>query len=252
MTSSAARRCRASTRNPLCRLGEGLAADRRDRPGRLPPHCRSARRFRAIADAMGVVEDRRHGRPRPCGGRGMARRSPRRSPPKSGLQGPHPQRRRGGALRHARRHLRLLPAGRDGRRHGRRQPRSRRSARRSGRRALGQPAARRLAGRGDARRGRQRPSDAIDEMLQKNLPPALGRPIFYRGRRRLARLRQGAHGGDRRAGQGRARLYARRRGSARFAKSLPRLRRRSSWRRRACRSGGRAPCPPPRSCSTAC
>ena len=111
----------------------------------------AVRRFRAIADAMGVTKIDATGTEairRASNGPALAAAiaAEIRS------QGSHPQRRGGSALRHARRDLRLLPPGRVGRRHGRRQPRSRRGARRSRRRSLGQPAARRVAGRSDARR----------------------------------------------------------------------------------------------------
>ncbi len=137
----------------LCRLGEGLAETGAIHPEGFRRTVDALRRFRAIADAMGVVKldvtgDR--GDPPRVKRAGARRGDPRRVR----AQGAHPQRRRRGALLDARRHLRLLPPHRRGRRHGRRQSRGGRGARRPGRRRLGQPAARRVAGRGDARRGR--------------------------------------------------------------------------------------------------
>ena len=93
----------------------------------------------------------------------------------------------------------------------------------------------------------------IDAMLQENLPPALdGRSsIAVGGGWRCDR--QGAYGGDRRAGQSGARLYAR---DGRGARASPNrccaLRRPSSPRRPACPSGARAPCRRRRWCSIAC
>ena len=184
----AARRLRPARPRAAAALQREVAVPARRRPGRRPARSppdgfrrtvEAVRRFRAIADAMGVAKIDVTGTEairRASNGPALAAAIAAEIRPR----GSHPQRRRGGALRHARRDLRLLPPGRDGRRHGRRQPRSRRGARRPGRRSLGQPAARRAAGRGDARR-RARRGQAPDRRrcCATSLPPALGQPVFY-------------------------------------------------------------------------
>ena len=73
------------------------------------------------------------------------------------------------------------------------------------------------------------------------------------GRRRMANLRQGAYGRDRRAGQGHPRLHHHRLGSAQLRQGAGEIcRQRSSRRRRASRNGGRERRRPPRCCSTGC
>ena len=190
----------------------GPGADRRDRGrGEFRRTVEAVRRFRAIADAMGVAridatatEAIRRATNGPELVAAIARANPGwRCAMLSGAEE--------ATVRDARRDLRLLPAGRPGRRHGRRQPRGRRGPGRPGRRALGQPAARRLAGRGAAgRRARRRRKRRDRRDARGSLPPALTEPVVLRRRRRLAGARQGAHGGGRSAGAGGAWLHARR------------------------------------------
>ena len=199
----------------LCRLAEGLAQTGAIAPDGFRRTVEAARRFRAIAEAMGVGKARRD-----CD-RGDATRVERAGAGECDLsgdrtRGSHPVGRRGSAIRDIGRDFRILSPGRNGRRHGRRQPRSGGGDRRPGRRTLGQPAARGVAGRGDARRrlfggqatSRRDPSEQPES--------SAGAPGLLSRRRRLARARQGPHRNGRRSGQGRARLYAGSLGRARL------------------------------------
>ena len=140
----------------------------------------AVRRFRAIADAMGVarIDCHRHGGDPPghqraaAGGGDRGRGGARGTDPDAG-----PRRR---TLRRSASISGFFRPGRAGRRHGRRQPRGRRGAGRPGRRALGQPAARRPAGAVDAGgRRATRPSAGSTRSSRKALPPALTEPVFY-------------------------------------------------------------------------
>ena len=140
-TSSAARRCPASTKS-RCAVLARAGADRGDRSRNFGRTVEALRRFRAIADAMGVS--------RIDATATEAIRRATNGPElvalinaETGLDIRVLSGAEGGALRRARRHLRLLPARRPRRRHGRRQPGGGRGARRPCRRPLGEPAARR-------------------------------------------------------------------------------------------------------------
>ena len=132
----------------LCRLAEGLAETGAIAPDGFRRTVEAARRFRAIAEAMGVTridavatEAMRRASNGPKLAAAIAAESGLNVRILSGA--------RRSAFRDAWRHLGVLPPGRVCRRYGRRQPRSRGSDRRSCGRSLGQPAARRAAGRGD-------------------------------------------------------------------------------------------------------
>ena len=82
----------------LCRLGERLAQTGAIQPDNFRRTIEAMRRFRAIADAMGVTEIDATG----DGGdppRDQRARARRRHPQRIGPRGPHPVGRRGGALR---------------------------------------------------------------------------------------------------------------------------------------------------------
>ena len=215
-TSSAARRCPGSTRSRSA--GSPKASPR---PARIAPDgfrrtVEAVRRFRAIADAMGVSQDRRHRHrgdaPRlqrtGARGRNRARRPGSRFASSSGAE----------EARYAT--LGVIsgffrPVGTVGDMGGGSLEVAEAIDDHVGRR-LGQPAARRAAGRGDARGGRcggQAPGRRDPASGPRSSAGAAG---VLSGRRRLARARQGPHRGGRRSGQGRARLYAGSIGRARF------------------------------------
>ena len=136
----------------LLRLGEGLAETGAIAPEGFRRTVEAVRRFRAIADAMGVAridatatEAMRRASNGPALAAAIAAESGLKVRILTGEE----------EARYAT--LGVIsgffrPVGL-GRRHGRRQPRGRGGGRRPGRRPLGQPAARRAAGRGAARRG---------------------------------------------------------------------------------------------------
>ena len=161
---------------PPCR---GLAGNRRHRAGRLSPSRRggaadSRHRRRDGRSSNRRRGDRGHSPRFQRSGTGQGDRGRERP------EGPNPQRGRRSATLDARRDLGLLPACRDRGRHGRRQPRNRGSDRRPGRRSLGQSAAWRPARRGDAvGADLRRRSVEIDEILRRNLPRELARPVFF-------------------------------------------------------------------------
>ena len=169
----------------LCRLGEGLDRLGRALAGRVPPHGRGHPPFPRHRGRHGRGPDRRH-RDRGDPPRQQRRAARGRHPGAVGPRGPHPERDRGGALRLARRHRRLLPAAGPRRRHGRRQPRGRRDPGRPGRRALGQPAAGRPAGAIHAGRGQARGEAARRPAAQGQPAAGAHRAGVLRRRRRLA------------------------------------------------------------------